>query len=102
MDFSADAAVFLADFGEDLPVNGGPGTVRVIWDQPGSIAFRVMYGQGDDGLVDMTQPRATAVSGALSLDDTLLRGGQTYQVVRLMASIDGVFDTAHLMRLSGD
>ncbi len=70
--------MFLADFGEDLPRNGGPATVRLIWDEPGTVSFRVMYGQADDDLAAITEPRATAVAGALAVGDTVVRGRMTF------------------------
>jgi hypothetical protein len=82
MIFSADAPMFLADFGEDLPRNGGPATVRLIWDEPGTVSFRVMYGQADDDLAAITEPRATAVAGALAVGDTVVRGGSTLRMQR--------------------
>ncbi len=98
MTFAADASLFLAEFGEDVPRNGGA-TVRVIWDEPGGVAFGKLYGNIDDGMVHATKPSVTAVAGTIAAGDTLLRNGVTYQVADLDPHVDGVFVVGTLTRL---
>lgn len=98
MTFAADASLFLADFGEDLPRNGGA-AVRVIFDEPGGVAFAKLYGNVDDGMVHMTRPAVTAAAGSIATGDTLVRNGVTYQVTDLDPSADGVFVVGTLTRL---